>query len=219
LTDIDPAVVDSAKKLSENGGAPCYGIVGNLADRKDTVRLFDEALALLGGRLDILVNSAGIQRRHKSEEFPIEDWDAVLEVNLTAVFRMCQLAGRVMLKQGSGRIINVASMLAFFGGYIIPAYAASKAGVAQITKAFSNEWAARGIGVNCIAPGYMDTEMNVGLNKENNPQRYEEITSRIPMGRWGTGEDMKYVAVFLASEASKYLSGAVIPVDGGYLGK
>ena len=143
----------------------------------------------------------------------------MLEINLTSVFEMCQLAGRNMLQHGGGKIINIASMLSYFGGYTIPAYAASKGGVAQITKSFGNEWASKNINVNCIAPGYMDTEMNAGLREDVAPDRYREITARIPANRWGTGEDMKYVAVFLASRASDYLSGAVIPVDGGYLAR
>ena len=123
-----------------------------------------------------------------------------------------------MLKKGYGKIINIASMISFFGGQTIPAYAAAKGGVAQLTKALSNDWAGRGINVNAIAPGYMATEMNTALLDPSNP-RYEIITGRIPAGRWGTGEDMKGTAIFLASAASDYLCGAVIPVDGGYLVK
>ena len=146
----------------------------------------------------------------------MDDWDAVLNINLSAVFRLCQLAGRLFLKQKSGKIINIASMLSFFGGYTVPAYAASKGGVAQLTKALSNEWAGKGINVNAIAPGYMDTQMNTGLIADE--ARNAQITARIPARRWGTPEDMKGTAVFLASPASDYLNGAVIPVDGGYLG-
>ncbi len=141
----------------------------------------------------------------------------MLNVNLTAVFRLCQLAGRVMLEQGGGKIINLASMLSFFGGYTVPAYAAAKGGVAQLTKALSNEWAIRNIQVNAIAPGYMATDMNTRLMED--PGRNQEILSRIPAGRWGTPEDIAGLAVFLASGASDYISGAVIPVDGGYLGR
>ena len=122
-----------------------------------------------------------------------------------------------MLKKGYGKIINVASMLSFFGGQTVPAYAAAKGGVMQLTKALSNDWAGRGINVNAIAPGYMATDMNTALL--NNPDRYAQISARIPAGRWGTGEDMKGIAVFLASHASDYLCGAIIPVDGGYLVK
>lgn len=164
-----------------------------------------------------MVNAAGIQRRNKCEDFTLEDWEAVIDVNLTSLFLLCQCAGRVMLKQGKGKIINVASMLSFFGGQTVPAYAASKGGVAQLTKALSNEWASKGISVNGIAPGYMATEMNTALVEDE--VRNEQILGRIPVGRWGNGDDMKGITVFLASEASNYFSGAIMPVDGGYLGK
>jgi len=171
----------------------------------------------LGGTLDIIINNAGIQRRNKSEDFTIEDWDDVIEMNLTSVFMLSQLAGRIMLKKGKGKIINMASMLSFFGGYTVPAYAASKAGVALLTKALSNEWAGRGVNVNAIAPGYMDTAMNTALI--NDETRNEQILSRIPAGRWGKPSDLSGIAVFLASDASDYINGAVIPVDGGYMSR
>lgn len=215
IIDISGGTEEAAKAFRDRGFA-AHAVRANLGDRQQLCDAFDKALELLGGRLDILVPAAGVQRRHKSEEFPMEDWDFVLNVNLTAVFQMCQLAGQVMLKQGSGKIINFASMLAFFGGYTVPAYAASKGGVAQITKAFANEWASKGINVNAIAPGYMATTMNTGILQDE--QRNASITARIPAGRWGTAEDLKGVVVFLASRASDYLNGAVIPVDGGYLG-
>ncbi|WP_312641071.1 SDR family oxidoreductase [Hydrogenoanaerobacterium sp.] len=197
-------------------GFKAHGVRANLGDRTELVRAFNEALKKLGGKIDILVPAAGIQRRNKSEEFTLEDWDAVLNINLSAVFLLCQLAGREMLKQKSGKIINIASMLSFFGGYTVPAYAASKGGVSQLTKALSNEWAREGINVNAIAPGYMATSMNTKILEDE--ARNAEITNRIPARRWGTPEDLKGVTVFLASHASDYLSGAVIPVDGGYLG-
>lgn len=196
----------------------CKGIAVDLSVQNDRRTAFAEAVKILGG-LDILVNCAGIQRRHKSEEFPLEDWEKVLNVNLTAPFELCQLAAKEFMAYGKkGKIINISSMLAFFGGFTVPAYAASKGGVTQMTKAFCNEWAGKGINVNCIAPGYMDTEMNAALTDPANP-RYAEITDRIPAHRWGTGEDMKGAVIFLASAASDYLNGAVIPVDGGYLAK
>ena len=197
-------------------GARVQVVLADLRKREELTTAFEQAVGKLGGALDILVNCAGIQRRNPCLDFTIEDWDDVVEVNLTAVFQLCQLAGRIMAKQGKGKIINVASALSFFGGYTVPAYAASKGGVAQVTKALSNEWAGLGINVNAIAPGYMDTSMNVALI--NDPVRNSKILARIPAGRWGKPEDLKGVAVFLASEASNYLSGAVIPVDGGYLG-
>lgn len=192
-------------------------VICDLSDKTDLERGFAEALEIHGEQLDILVNNAGVQRRAKAEEFSWDDWQFVLQVNLNAVFLLCQLAGRVMLKQGKGKIINLASMLSYFGGITVPAYASSKGAVAQLTKALCNEWAGRGICINAIAPGYMDTEMNVNLI--NDERRYADITARIPAGRWGTPNDMKGLVVFLASDASDYINGAIIPIDGGYLAK
>lgn len=197
-------------------GFHCHGVKADLSVRDGVYRGFDEALAKLGGDIDILVTSHGVQSRYSAEEFPLKDWDRVIEVNLNAVFILCQLAGRKMLEKGYGKIINIASMISFFGGKTIPAYAASKGGIAQLTKELSNDWFSRGINVNAIAPGYMSTEMNAALMDPANP-RFEQITARIPAGRWGTADDMKGTAIFLASKASDYLGGAVIPVDGGYL--
>ncbi len=208
--------IEAAKELSDKGYT-AFGVKGDLSSREYTPEFFEEAVDLLGGRIDILVNNAGIQRRNKCEDFLLNDWEEVLNVNLTAVFQLCQLAGRKMIDQGGGKIINIASMLSYFGGFTVPAYAASKGGVSQLTKALSNEWASKGINVNAIAPGYMVTEMNEALI--NDPNRNKEILSRIPAGRWGTPEDMKGIIVFLASSASNYLNGALIPVDGGYLGR
>lgn len=216
IIDINPKAEKTALKMREKGFKCCH-VIANIADEKERKQAFLEAVKELGGTLDIIVNGAGVQRRHNSEDFPLEDWNFVLDVNLTAVFGLCQLAAKqFMAQQTKGKIINIASMLSFFGGYTVPAYAASKGAVAQITKAFCNEWASRGINVNALAPGYMATEMNTALLDPKNP-RNKEITDRIPAHRWGTGEDMKGPCVFLASCASDYLNGAVIPVDGGYL--
>jgi 2-deoxy-D-gluconate 3-dehydrogenase len=206
---------NAAKALCEKG-YDCGYALADISDRGAIRSSFSEALKKLGG-IDILVNAAGIQKRHKSEEFPVEDWDDVIEINLTATFLYCQLAAKQMISQGYGKIINVASMLSFFGGITVPAYAASKGGVMQLTKALSNEWAGRGINVNAIAPGYMDTKMNTALI--NDPGRSAEILARIPQHRWGIADDMKGVTVFLASAASDYMNGVVVPVDGGYLGR
>jgi 2-dehydro-3-deoxy-D-gluconate 5-dehydrogenase len=216
ILDASDRAKDVAAKLSARG-LKVGAVKADLSTRVNLEKAFTEALSMLGGKVDILVNAAGIQRRHKSEEFPIEDWDAVINVNLTVTFSMCQLAAREMIKSGHGKIINFASMLSFFGGYTVPAYAASKGGVAQLTKAFANEWAGKGLNVNAIAPGYMDTQMNVKL--VNDPGRNSEILARIPAGRWGTPDDLKGITIFLATEASNYLDGAVIPVDGGYLSR
>lgn len=210
------SVYKVAADFRERGFA-CQGVKANLADPGERVEGFYKAVEILGG-LDILLNAAGIQRRHPCEQFPISDWNEVIEVNMTAPFVLGQLAAQEFLKKEKpyGKIINIASMLSFFGGITVPAYAASKGGVAQFSKAMCNELAGRGINVNCIAPGYMDTDMNTALTDPNNP-RYKTITDRIPAHRWGTPEDMKGTAIFLASHASDYLNGAVIPVDGGYL--
>lgn len=198
-------------------GYPCHGVQEDLATEDGNVNAFRKAMEYLDGHLDILVTAAGIQRRHKAEDFPLSDWNDVLNVNLNSVFILNQLAGIEMLKNESGKIINVASMLSFFGGMTVPAYAASKGGVAQLTKALSNEWTSRGINVNAIAPGYMDTDMNTALVADETRNR--EILNRIPAKRWGTPDDMKGITLFLASQASDYLSGAVIPIDGGYLSR
>jgi 2-deoxy-D-gluconate 3-dehydrogenase len=211
-----PKIIEIAQEYRDKG-FQCHGIsvdIGNQAFRENA---FHDAMELLGGKLDILVNAAGIQRRHKSEEFPLEDWNDVININLTSVFALCQLAAKEMMKEEKGKIINIASLLSFFGGYTVPAYAASKGGIAQLTKAFANEWAGYGINVNALAPGYMATEMNTALI--NDEGRNKEILARIPAKRWGTPEDMAGAALFLASPASDYVNGAVIPVDGGYLGR
>lgn len=218
LVDINPKVIEVAK-TKRLEGFECDGVIANIGVQENRESAFDEAVYLLGGHLDILVNGAGVQRRHKSEEFPMDDWNFVMNINVTAVFSLCQLAARqFMLQNTGGKIINIASMLSFFGGFTVPAYAASKGAVAQITKAFCNEWADKNININALAPGYMETEMNVALLDAENP-RNKEITDRIPAKRWGKGEDMKGPVVFLASSMSDYLNGAVIPVDGGYLVK
>ena len=169
------------------------------------------------GHIDILVNNAGVQSRHKAVDFPKSDWDFVLNVNLNAVFFLCQEVGRLMLAQGKGKIINIASLLSFQGGLTVPAYAASKGAVAQFSKSLSNEWASQGINVNCIAPGYMATEMNTALIAD--ATRSRQIMDRIPAGRWGKPEDMVGAAIYLASSASDYVNGSTIIVDGGWMGR
>lgn len=215
IIDLMPDGAEVAARMSE-GGKKFYGVRANLMDRSDLPRAFDECVRLLGG-LDILVNNAGMQVRGKAEEIPLDGWDRLIELNVTAVFEMSQLAARQMLPQGYGKIINVASMLSFFGGLNCSPYAASKGAVAQLTKAFSNEWASKGINVNAIAPGYMNTALNTKLL--NDPERYHEITLRIPAVRWGEADDLKGTVVYLASHAADYVTGAVIPIDGGYLSR
>lgn len=169
------------------------------------------------GAIDILVNNAGIIRRSPAAEYSADDWRDVIEINLNAVFRLSQLAGRHMLAQGGGKIINVASLLSFQGGILVPAYAAAKGAVAQLTKAMANEWAARNINVNAIAPGYMVTDNTAALRAD--PVRSKSILERIPAGRWGTPQDVGGTAVFLASPASDYIHGHVLAVDGGWLAR
>ncbi len=216
ITGVSEKVLETATELRKEGHQ-VSGLRFDLSNRDEIKESFEKVLDEFDGQIDILVNNAGIQRRNKAEEFTENDWDQVIEVNLNSVFILSQLAAKEMLKTGSGKIINIASLLSFFGGYTVPAYAASKGGVAQLTKALSNEWAEEGINVNAVAPGYMDTDMNTAL--VNNPDRNKLIMSRIPAGRWGKAEDMKGIVIFLASEASNYLNGTVIPVDGGYLGR
>lgn len=217
-------VASNRKKLEEAAvsmgqkDSRIHCVTGDLSNLDKLEDIYMQALDALNGHIDILVNGAGLQYRCKAEEFPRDKWKTILDVNLGAVFFLSQLAGRTMLKQGGGKIINIASMTSFFGSEMVPAYTASKGGVMQITKALSNEWTGKGINVNAIAPGYMETDLTADM-KEKNPGQYEEITRRIPAHRWGKPEDLQGTAIFLASDASNYISGAVIPVDGGYLGK
>jgi 2-deoxy-D-gluconate 3-dehydrogenase len=212
IADMDQWV---AQRLRQNEqGSMLAGIRVDLTDRADLVRGFNQAVETLGG-LDILVNCQSIQRRYPVEDFPLDVWDQVIEINLTSVFEISQLAGREMLKKGRGKIINIASMQSFNGGVNIPAYAAAKGGVAILTKSLCNAWASRGINVNAIAPGYFDTKMTAGVKQ--NPVRYEQILARIPTGRWGNPEDICGPLLFLCSPASDYLNGVVLPVDGGML--
>jgi 2-deoxy-D-gluconate 3-dehydrogenase len=182
----------------------------------DLQAVVDRIVTGLGG-LDILVNNAGIIRRRPALEFTEEDWDAVLQIDLKAVFFLSQAAGRAMLARGGGKIINIASMLSFQGGILIPSYTASKSGVAGITRALANEWAGRGINVNAIAPGYMATDNTAPLRAD--AERSASILERIPAGRWGQPGDLAGAAVFLASPAADYLHGAILPVDGGWLAR
>jgi 2-dehydro-3-deoxy-D-gluconate 5-dehydrogenase len=197
-------------------GAKSIALVGDVADAAVCAMLVEETVEYFG-RIDVLVNNAGIIRRAPAADYSEEDWNAVIDVNLSSVFRLMQLAGRHMLKQGSGKIINIASLLTFQGGILVPAYAAAKGGVGQLTKAFANEWASKGVNVNAIAPGYMDTDNTEALKK--NAERARQILERIPASRWGKPEDLAGAAVFLASAASDYIHGHVLVVDGGWLNR
>jgi len=216
IIDILDETEEIAKKMGSNG-AKVHFVKGDLLKRIDLKRGFNQAIEKLGGTLDILVNNAGMHVRKSCVNISMEEWDKVIELNLTAVFLLSKLAGDIMLKKGKGKIINTASALSFIGGYNATAYSSSKGGVAQLTKSLSNEWAGYGINVNAIAPGYMLTELNSDLVKDKSRTPY--INARIPAGRWGTPDDVKGVVVFLASNASDYINGVVIPIDGGYLGR
>lgn len=182
-------------------------------------RQITSAIAKCAGefeQIDILVNNAGVIARQPAAEYPLEEWNRVIDTNLTGVFLMAQGVGRIMLEQGSGKIINIASLLSFSGGRNVPAYTAAKHGVAGITKALANEWAGQGVNVNAIAPGYFRTDATEALQKDR--KRYRELTSRIPAGRWGTPDDLKGAILFLSSKASDYVHGHLLTVDGGWMG-
>jgi 2-deoxy-D-gluconate 3-dehydrogenase len=180
-------------------------------------RIFRRGVELLG-RIDILVNAAGIIRRAPALEIPEEEWRQVLDVDLSSAFYLSQAAARHFLQAGSGgRIVNVASMLSFQGGILTASYAAAKSGIAGLTRALANEWAPLGINVNALAPGYFATSLTEGLRQD--PERSAQILARIPAGRWGDPADLKGAAVFLASDAAAYVHGVVLPVDGGWLAR
>jgi 2-dehydro-3-deoxy-D-gluconate 5-dehydrogenase len=208
--------IDDVCRAVSDCGVKAVRAVADVAD----ARACEELVALTVGELgsiDILINNAGIIRRSPAAEYSADDWTRVLEVNLNAVFRMCQLAGRAMLARGSGKIINIASLLSFQGGILVPAYAASKGAVAQLTKALANEWAPKGVNVNAIAPGYMETNNTRALRAD--PVRSRQILERIPAGRWGRPEDVAAAAVFLSSSAGDYIHGHLLVVDGGWMAR
>lgn len=212
----DAGKLDKVRADFAAEGLDAVPLVADLSRRADVERLIAAAIERLG-RLDILVNNAGIIRRAPVTEMTDEAWDEVLRTNLDGVFTACRAAGRHMLERGSGKVINIASLLSFFGGFTVAGYAASKGAVAQLTKALSNEWAGRGIQVNAIAPGYMRTANTEPLVRD--AARYQEILTRIPAGRWGLPADLEGTIIFLASSASDYLSGQVLAVDGGWCGR
>jgi 2-deoxy-D-gluconate 3-dehydrogenase len=197
-------------------GRRFHSVQADLSEQAQLASVVSQALAAFG-RLDVLVNNAGIIRRADPIDVIEQDWDAVMNTNLKSVFFLSQAAARHMLINGGGKIINVASLLSFQGGIRVPAYASSKSGVAGLTHALANEWAARGINVNAIAPGYFSTNNTAALQAD--PEREPQILARIPAGRWGLPGDLAGAAVFLASAASDYVHGVVLPVDGGWLAR
>jgi 2-deoxy-D-gluconate 3-dehydrogenase len=200
-----------------NAGGVAHAISGDLSQPETPRRLVDQTLERFG-RIDILINNAGTIRRAPAADYSDEDWTAVIEVNLSSVFRLSKLAGKQMIERGEGgKIVNIASLLSFQGGITVPAYAASKGGVAQLTKALANEWAKHRINVNAIAPGYMRTANTAALQADETRNR--QILERIPAGRWGEPEDLAGAAVFLSSQASDYINGHVLVVDGGWMGR
>ena len=198
-------------------GSETFYVAGDLKDPNTCSSLIEKTIAEFGS-IDILVNNAGVILRASAVEYPMEYWDEVVAVHLTAAFRLSQLAARHMLQRGiGGKIVNVASLLSFQGGVFVPAYAAAKGGIAQLTRALANEWACKGINVNAIAPGYMVTDSTAALR--NDERRNRQILDRIPAGRWGEPKDIAGAAVFLCSSASDYVHGHILAVDGGWLGR
>jgi 2-deoxy-D-gluconate 3-dehydrogenase len=215
LMDRLDIVFNIAEELAISG-PKTYAVKVDLNNRSELKKSFQKAVEKLG-TLDILVNAAGVLVSYPAEEFPLEEWDKTLEINLTGLFEMCQLAGKVMLKKGSGKIINVASLNSFFGTANLVAYCASKGGVALLTKTLADEWGKRGVYVNALAPGYIETDLSKGLRED--PINYPKSLEKIPLGRWGTPEDLKGPVVFLACKASDYITGTLFVIDGGVLAK
>ena len=211
-TGVPRAVVDAVAAA----GVLHVSLAADLRQPEHAPALVEQTVEAFGS-IDILVNNAGLIRRAPAVDFSEVDWAEVIAADLTSVFRLCQAAGRPMLANGAGKIINIASLMSFQGGITVPSYAAAKGGVAQLTKALSNEWAGKGVQVNAIAPGYMETDNTEALRQD--PARSRQILERIPAGRWGTPRDIAGTAVFLASRAADYISGHILAVDGGWLGR
>jgi 2-deoxy-D-gluconate 3-dehydrogenase len=198
-------------------GRKTFYFAADLSNSNSCSALIEKTISEFGS-IDILVNNAGAIRRAPAAEYPMEFWNELIAVNLTAVFQLSQLAARQMLERSTGgKILNIASLLSFQGGILVPAYAAAKGGVAQLTKSLANEWASKRINVNAIAPGYMATDNTTALR--NDPVRSRQILDRIPAGRWGEPNDIAGAAIFLCSPASDYVHGHVLAVDGGWLGR
>lgn len=211
-----PQNMETVKSIRERGGS--VKVVNcDLDDLQAVKRLFERALDIMGGQIHILVNCAGIQRRSPSVDFLESDWDDVLNLNLKSVWLLSQSAGRHMVPLRRGKIINFCSLLTFQGGLTVPAYAAAKGALGQLTKALSNEWSKDNVQVNAICPGYIETDMNKKLLDD--PVRFRQISERIPAGRWGRPSDFAGPIVFLASKASEYVCGELLVVDGGWMGR
>ncbi len=216
IVAVGRSPMDETRAAVEDAGVRFHPIRADLGSIEPVKAIVDETVAAFG-RLDILVNNAGIIRRADAIDFTEADWDAVMDVNLKTVFFLSQAAARHMLERGSGKIINIASLLSFQGGIRIPSYTAAKSGLAGLTRLLACEWAGKGINVNAIAPGYFVTNNTTALREDR--ERSAGILSRIPAGRWGDPADLGGAAVFLASTASDYVHGTVLPVDGGWLAR
>lgn len=207
---------DETTKIIRANGGECHSVVANLSKPKQAERL-STITVTRHGPIDILVNNAGTIERHKAEDFPVADWNRVMQVNLSSAFRICQLIGKHMIDNGGGKIINIASMLAYSGGITVPAYTASKHGLAGVTKALANEWAVNNLQINAIAPGYIKTDNTKSL--QDDKKRNKAIKARIPTGRWGEPDDIVGTVIYLSSPASDYVNGTIINVDGGWMSR
>jgi 2-deoxy-D-gluconate 3-dehydrogenase len=213
LVGRDRSTLEEQAEALSGYGVPIHPIRCDVSRPKQITTAIARAQRLLGG-VDILINNAGIITRRPAADYPEEDWRQVIETNLTGLFLFAQGVGRIMIEQGSGKIINIASLLSFSGGKFVPAYTASKHGVAGVTKALANEWASQGINVNAIAPGYFVTDATEAIRKDR--KRKKELTARIPAGRWGDVGDLAGPILFLSSGASDYVHGHIMLVDGGF---
>jgi 2-deoxy-D-gluconate 3-dehydrogenase len=216
IASVGRSAADETNERVRALGRRALNISADLSSTEPVARIVEEAISGLGG-IDILVNNAGIIRRNDAVDFTEADWDAVIDTNLKSLFFLSQAVARHMIASGRGKIINIASMLTFQGGVRVPSYTAAKSGVGGLTKAMANEWAAKGINVNAIAPGYIATNNTKALQADETRNR--QILERIPAGRWGSASDLGGAAVFLASSASDYVNGHILAVDGGWLAR
>ena len=225
LAEAGADIVGTSRQMSDDEsiakevralGQKFFPFACDMKNRAESTALAKKVLSEVG-QVDILVNNAGTIRRENIADYSLTDWDEVVEVNLTAPFILTQDFGKPMLERGAGKVIFISSLLSYQGGIRVPAYTASKSGIAGLVKAFANEWAGKGVNVNAVAPGYIVTDNTEALRAD--PIRYEAITGRIPAGRWGEGSDIAGSVVFLASENADYLHGSTITVDGGWMGR
>ena len=216
IIDISKTLFDTVDAL-KNKGYNVVGVQADLSNIEEIESVFKESLDLLGGEVDVLVNNAGIHKPLPAEELPIADFKKIFDVNVVAVFELARLAAAIMKQKQSGKIINIASVLAVQGGFHATAYSSSKGAVLQLTKSLSNEWAKDGIQVNAVAPGYFNTELNTHILTDE--KRYGELVSRVPSGRFGEPSEIGGMIKFLASDLSNFTTGALLPVDGGFLGR